>query len=89
MKEIKILGTGCCSKCEKAAEMIKKVAAEHNFQGTIEKVDDMMEIIKYGVMSTPAVIIDGKIAFAGGVPTKEQAESWFKEGCCCGGGCCN
>lgn len=88
MKDIKILGTGCCSKCGEAAEMIKKIAAEHNFQGTIEKVDDIMEIIKYGVMSTPAVVIDSKVAFVGGVPSEAEVNSWFDAptDCCCG--CC-
>ena len=47
----------------------------------------IIKIISYGVMSTPAVVIDGKVAFAGGVPSKEQVESWFtKSGCSC---CCN
>ena len=47
----------------------------------------IIKIISYGVMSTPAVVIDGKVAFAGGVPSKEQVENWFtKSGCSC---CCN
>lgn len=88
MKDIKILGTGCCSKCGEATERIKKIAAERNFQGSIEKVDDIMEIIKYGVMSTPAVVIDGKVAFVGGVPSEAEVNNWFDAPteCCCG--CC-
>lgn len=88
MKEIKILGTGCCSKCGETTETIKKIAAEHNFEGTIEKVDDIMEIIKYGVMSTPAVVIDGKVAFVGGIPSKDEIESWFNTSTACSCGCC-
>lgn len=47
-----------------------------------------MEIIKYGVMSTPAVVIDGKVAFVGGVPSKDEVNSWFDTSTGCGCGCC-
>lgn len=87
MKEIKILGTGC-PKCKATMEVVSKVAKEHGFDGKIEKVEDITAIISYGVMSTPAVVIDGKVAFAGGVPSKEQAESWFNSSCDCGCCCC-
>lgn len=87
MKEIKILGTGC-PKCKTTFQVIEEVAKANNFSGTIEKVEDIAAIISYGVMSTPAVVIDGKIAFAGGIPSKEQVQSWFAASagsCCC---CC-
>lgn len=58
----------------------------HTFS-RIEKVEDIAEIISYGVMSTPAVVIDNQVAFVGGVPSKEQVESWFAPSTCsCG--CC-
>ena len=58
----------------------------HTFS-RIEKVEDIAEIISYGVMSTPAVMIDNQVAFVGGVPSKEQVESWFAPSTCsCG--CC-
>ena len=86
MKEIKILGIGC-PKCKATFNVIEEVAKAHNFSGTIEKVEDISSIISYGVISTPAVVIDGKIAFAGSVPAKEQVESWFTQtACSCG--CC-
>lgn len=86
MKEIKILGTGC-PKCKATFQVVEEVAKANGFSGTIEKEEDIAAIISYGVMSTPAVVIDGKVAFAGGVPSKEQVESWFtKSGCSC---CCN
>ena len=86
MKEIKILGTGC-PKCKATMQVIEEAAKANGFTGTIEKVEDITAIISYGVMSTPAVVIDGKVAFAGGVPTKDQAEAWFKQiGCSCS--CC-
>lgn len=86
MKEIKILGTGC-PKCKATFHVIEEVAKANAFSGTIEKVEDIATIISYGVMSTPAVVIDGQIAFVGGVPSKEQVEGWFQENktcsCCC------
>lgn len=87
MKEIKILGMGC-PKCKATFDVVEEVAKAHGFLGTIEKVEDISAIISYGVMSTPAVVIDGNIAFVGGVPSKEQVESWFNKqtgscGCCC------
>lgn len=86
MKEILVLGTGC-SKCKATLTVIEEVAKSHNFDGTIRKIEDIAQIISYGVMSTPAVVVDGKVAFAGGVPTKVQVESWFEnKTCTCG--CC-
>ena len=87
MKEIKILGTGC-PKCKATFQVVSEVAKAHGFTGTIEKIEDIVAIMSYAVMSTPAVVIDDKVAFAGGVPSKEQVESWFATpncscGCCC------
>ncbi len=83
MENIKILGTGC-SKCRATMKVVETVAKEHNFTGQIEKVEDIAQIIGYGVISTPAIIIDEKIVFTGGVPSKEQVESWFNyDSSCC------
>lgn len=87
MKEIKILGTGC-PKCKATFKVVEEVAKANGFSGTIEKVEDIVAIMSYAVMSTPAVVIDDRVAFAGGVPSKEQVKSWFKSTscscCCCG-----
>ncbi len=85
MKEIKILGTGC-PKCKATFKIVEEVSTANGFSGTIEKVEDIATIISYGIMSTPAVIIDGQIAFAGGVPSKQQVESWFTSSTC---SCCS
>lgn len=84
MQEIKILGMGC-AKCKATFQVVEEVAKANGFSGTIEKVEDIAAIISYGVMSTPAVVIDGKVAFVGGVPSKEQVQAWFAptEGKCC------
>lgn len=81
MKEIKVLGAGC-SKCKAVLRVVQEAAENAGFTGTVEKIEDMAEIISYGVISTPAVIIDGKIVFAGGVPNREQARLWFQSDCC-------
>lgn len=84
MQEIKILGMGC-PKCKATFQAVEEVAKANGFSGTIEKVEDIAAIISYGVMSTPAVVIDGKVAFVGGVPSKEQVQAWFTSSasCCC------
>lgn len=76
MKEIKILGTGC-PKCKTTYKIIEEIAKANNFSGTIEKIEDISDIISYGIISTPAVVIDGNIAFTGDIPPKELIQSWF------------
>ncbi len=70
-KVIKILGTGC-PKCQSMASVIKDVVSENNIDATIEKVVDIMEIIKFNVMSTPAMVIDDVITIKGRVPSKDE-----------------
>lgn len=66
--DIKILGTGC-QKC-KAIEKATRDFVEHNgIDATVTKVDDIMEIMSYGVMVTPAIVIDGKVVVKGRVPS--------------------
>jgi small redox-active disulfide protein 2 len=70
-KVIKILGTGC-PKCQSMTGVVKDVVSENNIEATIEKVEDIMEIMKFNVMSTPALVIDGVIAIKGRVPSKDE-----------------
>jgi len=70
-KDIKILGTGC-SKCKKTFDIVTGVITENNIEATIKKVEDITEIIKYNVMSTPAVVVDGNIVIKGRIPTKTE-----------------
>lgn len=81
MFEVKVLGPGCAN-CKSTYQIIEKVAGENDIKITLEKVEDMADIMSYGVMSTPGVVIDGKIAHAGGVPDKKTVLSWFKASCC-------
>ena len=70
-KVIKILGTGC-SKCQAMTAVVKDVVSENNIDATIEKVEDLMEIMKYNVMSTPALVVDDVITIKGRVPSKDE-----------------
>ncbi|MEW5892829.1 MAG: thioredoxin family protein [Pseudomonadota bacterium] len=76
MKEIKVLGSGCAN-CETTAKLIAEVAQAKGVEVAIEKVQDMGAILGYGVMSTPGVVIDGKVVHAGGVPDRKKIEQWL------------
>ena len=74
--EIKILGPGC-AKCRKTEEMVKEVLNASGAEATVEKVTDIMKIAGYGVMATPAVVVDGEIKSVGKIPTKADINSWL------------
>lgn len=76
MTHIKILGTGCAN-CKATQKLVETVLAAKGIQAAVEKVEDIPSIMKYGVMSTPGVVIDGKVVHAGGVPTRAQVEQWL------------
>jgi small redox-active disulfide protein 2 len=76
MKNIKVLGSGCAN-CKTTLKLIEEVAQARGVAVTLEKVDDMAAILGYGVMSTPGVVIDGKVVHAGGVPDRKKIESWL------------
>lgn len=71
MKQIKILGTGC-PKCQQTVSIVQNVVSEANAEATIEKVEDIMEIMKYDIMSTPAVVVDGVVKIKGKVPSRVE-----------------
>lgn len=76
MKEVKVLGTGCAN-CRNTAALVEQVAREKGAAIKLDKVEDLPSIMSYGVMSTPGVVIDGKVVHAGGVPSRDKVESWF------------
>ncbi len=76
MKTFKVLGTGC-KNCENTAALIEARARETGVDVTVEKVTDMAQIMAYGVMSTPGVVLDGKLLHAGGVPSPEKIAEWL------------
>lgn len=71
MKRIEILGTGC-AKCEKLAESARAAAVESGIDCTIIKVTDIQQILAYGVMMTPALVIDGQVRAVGKVPSVDE-----------------
>jgi len=76
VKDVKVLGTGCAN-CRNTVKLIEEVAQSGGVAISLSKVEDMREIIAYGVMSTPGVVIDGKVVHAGGVPSRDKIAAWF------------
>ncbi|KAA3639380.1 MAG: thioredoxin family protein [Bacteroidetes bacterium] len=76
MKTIKILGTGC-PKCQQTTSIVESVVKEQNLEVEVVKVEDIMDIIEYNVMSTPAVVVDEEVKISGKVPTKGEVEALF------------
>jgi small redox-active disulfide protein 2 len=71
MKKIMILGTGC-AKCNKLYELTKEAVEALGIENELSKVDDIQEIMKYGVMMTPALIVDGDVKTVGKVPSADE-----------------
>ena len=74
--DIKVLGTGCAN-CRTTIALIDQVAKAKGVAIQLEKVEELRAIMGYGVMSTPGVVINGKVVHAGGVPSREKIEQWF------------
>lgn len=77
MKKIQILGTGC-PKCKKLAEFAEQTAKELGIEYEIEKVTKINDIMKFGVMVTPALAVDGQVKIAGKIPSVEQLKEMLK-----------
>jgi small redox-active disulfide protein 2 len=76
MKNIKVLGTGCAN-CKTTLKLIEDAAKEKGVTVELEKVEDIQAIMSYGVMSTPGVVVDGKVVHAGGVPSRDKIIGWL------------
>jgi small redox-active disulfide protein 2 len=76
MKNIKVLGTGCAN-CKNTLKLIEDAAKEKGVEVQLEKVEDLQAIMSYGVMSTPGVVVDGKVVHAGGVPSRDKIAGWL------------
>ncbi len=74
MKQVKVLGTGC-PKCTKLAEMVTKISKDQSLDIELTKVTDMNEIIKYGVMMTPGLVIDEKVISSGKLPSEDELKN--------------
>lgn len=71
--EIKVLGTGC-AKCKTTYQAIEKVIKENNLDVKLMKVEDIVEILNFGVMATPAVMVDGAVKIKGRVPSENEVK---------------
>jgi small redox-active disulfide protein 2 len=71
--KIEVLGMGC-AKCKTLYEAVKTAVCEKGVEAEIVKVEDMPSIMKYGVMSTPALVIDGKVVFSGKIPSPAEIQ---------------
>jgi small redox-active disulfide protein 2 len=76
MKNIKVLGSGCAN-CKTTYARIEKAAQDKGVEITLEKVEDIAQIMSYGIMSTPGVVIDEKVVHAGRIPDKNKIEGWL------------
>lgn len=74
---IKVLGTGCAN-CRTTVALIEQVAQAKGVAIELTKVEDLKDIMSHGVMSTPGVVIDGKVVHAGGIPSRDKVEGWLK-----------
>lgn len=74
--KIEILGSGC-AKCKKTKEIVEQAVAELGIDAEVVKVEDMNAALDYGVMITPAVVVDGDVKVAGKVPTLDKVKEWL------------
>ncbi len=72
--DIKVLGSGCAN-CKTTLALIEQIAKAKGVPVTLGKVEELRDIMGYGVMRTPGVVIDGKVVHAGGIPSRDKIES--------------
>lgn len=90
--EIKVLGPGCAN-CQRLARLTEEAVNELGLEATFTKVTGIQEIMSYGVIGMPALVVEGKVKVAGRVPSKEEIKKLLQGGsaagrCGCGGNCC-
>jgi small redox-active disulfide protein 2 len=84
MKKIKILGSGCAS-CNQLVEAVKAVIAAEGINASVEKVEEIQQIMAYNVISTPALVVDEQVLCKGRVPSREEIKELLTakpQGCC-------
>ena len=76
MLNIKVLGTGCAN-CKATLKLIEEAARAKGVAVQLDKVEEIKDIMAYGVMSTPGVVIGGKVVHAGGIPSRDKIDGWL------------
>lgn len=79
MNEIKVLGTGC-PKCQKLTDHVKQAVGELGADYKVEKIEDINQIMAYGVMMTPALVVDGEVKLVGKVPSVDDLKKLLATG---------
>jgi small redox-active disulfide protein 2 len=74
---IKVMGAGC-TKCRNLEKITNEVVKENNLDAEVLKIEDIVQIMSYGVMTTPALVVNGKVVASGRVPTKSEILSFIK-----------
>lgn len=77
MLSVKILGAGC-KKCQTLEQKVKDVIASNNIEATVEKVTDINDMMSYGIMMTPGLVVNEKVVSTGIIPKDEQILNWLK-----------
>jgi small redox-active disulfide protein 2 len=77
MISVKILGTGC-KKCQTLESKVRELAQQNDIEAAVEKVTDLNEIMNYGIMMTPGLVIDEKVKSYGTIPKDDQILNWLK-----------
>jgi small redox-active disulfide protein 2 len=77
MKKVQILGTGC-PKCKKLFEIAQQTIKDAGIEADITKVEDINEILTFGVMMTPALVIDGEVKVVGRIPKPDEIKKWME-----------
>lgn len=78
MLDIKVLGPGCAN-CIKLENLVKEVVVENNLLANVVKIADREKFMNYGIMLTPALVVNGKVLAMGKIPTKSTLEHWLKD----------
>ena len=85
--KVEVLGTGCAN-CRRTVQLVEDTARDQGVAIDLVKVEELQKIMAYGVMSTPAVVVDGLVVHAGGIPTREKIAGWLARAAstpsCCG-----
>ena len=78
MTSVKILGVGC-SRCRTLESIVRHLVSKHNLQAEVIKVEDIQEMMGYGIMMTPGLVINEKLKSSGIIPKEDQLLKWLKE----------
>ena len=85
--KVEVLGTGCAN-CKRTIQLVEDTARAQGVTIDLVKVEELPKIMAYGVMSTPAVVVDGMVVHAGGIPTRDKIAGWLTRAAatprCCG-----